>query len=268
MEIWRFISEAEDAEERCRATIAENAVLAEGCRLFYDHVAGAGLGGQKAFIALDGLLGHYLDRDNTLGSQLAMITIFEVDGCVEALHTAVLMALEKEGPEKEAVLDAAIEAALKQGDEEIAFALAAWLSKGGEGSYAERLFDGARSLGIEIDPLLLPEQDVAEGGFDPDDELVVDWDDAFENARIEVEGCFGEDWAGRKPERIPGFLAELGDLWAKHCPDWRFGQLACNLDRFHRYRNGDADLFYLEEYEFLALMKDFFDTLSPSDQRE
>lgn len=47
----------------------------------------------------------------------------------------------------------------------------------------------------------------------------------------------------RDPKRIDKFLAQLGEYWKK-VPDWRFGQLICNIP-FTR------DPFFLEEDEFL-----------------
>ena len=60
---------------------------------------------------------------------------------------------------------------------------------------------------------------------------------------------------GRAVERIDPFLEELGKFWKKH-PDWRFGQLMCNLDRCYRAQHNGCDFFYLEEDEFLAFLQD------------
>lgn len=56
----------------------------------------------------------------------------------------------------------------------------------------------------------------------------------------------------RKVERIEPFLAELGELWKKNYPDWRFGQLISNFVR--KYSD---DPFDLEEDEFLVAMNAF-----------
>ena len=52
----------------------------------------------------------------------------------------------------------------------------------------------------------------------------------------------------RAPDRIPVFLAEIGNEWQK-CPDMRFGQMMYSF--FHEY----GDPFYLEEEEFLSKFK-------------
>lgn len=54
----------------------------------------------------------------------------------------------------------------------------------------------------------------------------------------------------RKPDRIEPFLAELAKYWHK-VPDWRFGQLICNIP-FER------DPFFMEEKEFMENVKKLF----------
>lgn len=57
----------------------------------------------------------------------------------------------------------------------------------------------------------------------------------------------------RKIERIEPFLKKLGDLWKKQCPDWRFGQLMCNvLNTF------DKDPFFIEEDEMIERFETYF----------
>lgn len=51
----------------------------------------------------------------------------------------------------------------------------------------------------------------------------------------------------RNPNRIEPFLAEIAKLWHK-VPDWRFGQLLCNI-------TFNKDPFYMEDDEFLNCMK-------------
>lgn len=58
------------------------------------------------------------------------------------------------------------------------------------------------------------------------------------------EGCM------RNPNRIRPFLEEVERLWNK-VPDWRFGQLICNIPY-------SRDPFFLEEDEFLEEMKKLF----------
>lgn len=57
----------------------------------------------------------------------------------------------------------------------------------------------------------------------------------------------------RKKERIEPFLKELGNLWEKKCPDWRFGQLMSNV-----LNSFDIDPFFIEEEEMLKRFKDYF----------
>ena len=54
----------------------------------------------------------------------------------------------------------------------------------------------------------------------------------------------------RDPDRIEPFFAELARLWHR-VPDWRFGQLICNIP-FER------DPFFMEEDEFLDCVKKYF----------
>ena len=53
----------------------------------------------------------------------------------------------------------------------------------------------------------------------------------------------------RKTERIDGFLSRLGAIW-KHVPDWRFGQLMCNL-----LGAGRTDPFFIEDTELFDAME-------------
>ena len=56
----------------------------------------------------------------------------------------------------------------------------------------------------------------------------------------------------RNPERIDEVLQTLSDAWHK-VPDWRLGQLICNLQS----AAGD-DLFYMEDDEFIELLEGYF----------
>ena len=56
----------------------------------------------------------------------------------------------------------------------------------------------------------------------------------------------------RDPARIDIFCDELAYIWRHYFPDWRFGQLICNLQSFAR-----QDLFYVEEDEFYTLLDKF-----------
>lgn len=55
----------------------------------------------------------------------------------------------------------------------------------------------------------------------------------------------------RDINRIDPFLKELGEIWKMNCPDWRFGQLICNLPY-------DRDPFFMEEDEFMMTVKRLF----------
>ena len=54
----------------------------------------------------------------------------------------------------------------------------------------------------------------------------------------------------RSDKRIEPFLKELGEIWKTEFPDWRFSQLIVNIIREY------GDPFYLEEDQFLKLVKD------------
>ncbi len=56
----------------------------------------------------------------------------------------------------------------------------------------------------------------------------------------------------RDPKRIQEFCNRLAEIWTVECPDWRFGQLVCNvLD--------GCDIFYLEEDKMLKKFADYFE---------
>ena len=56
----------------------------------------------------------------------------------------------------------------------------------------------------------------------------------------------------RDKDRIDIFCKELAEVWKTQAPDWRFGQIICNLQFF-----AGNDLFYYEEDQFLELLKMF-----------
>ncbi len=58
----------------------------------------------------------------------------------------------------------------------------------------------------------------------------------------------------RDPNRIDPFLEELGKLWKKNFPDWRFTQFIINVF-------GNRDLFYMEENEFLVEVKKYIESM-------
>lgn len=57
----------------------------------------------------------------------------------------------------------------------------------------------------------------------------------------------------RDPKRIDEFCKELAEIW-KLVPDWRFGQLICNV-----MGTFDRDPFFIEEDEMLKRFKAYFD---------
>ena len=56
----------------------------------------------------------------------------------------------------------------------------------------------------------------------------------------------------RDPNRIPNFMYELGEIWQKELPDWRFGQLMYN------FICEMGDPFHWEEEEFLEKLEKYF----------
>ena len=60
----------------------------------------------------------------------------------------------------------------------------------------------------------------------------------------------------RDPNRIDEFCAHLAELW-HHVPDWRFGQLMCNVLGQIASDRG-IDPFYIEDGEMLREMKNYF----------
>ena len=54
----------------------------------------------------------------------------------------------------------------------------------------------------------------------------------------------------RDPKRIKKFCDELAEIWESQCPDWRFGQLMCNVLT--------RDPFYIEDDKMLELFKNYF----------
>lgn len=102
------------------------------------------------------------------------------------------------------------------------------------------------------------EEVARERDFKPEDDAALD--DASAPLGIAIPSnsfpAYGKPgYYGRPVERIDSFLEELGRFWKKH-PDWRFGQLMCNLDRRYRTEHNGNDYFYLEEDQFLEFLED------------
>lgn len=60
----------------------------------------------------------------------------------------------------------------------------------------------------------------------------------------------------RDKKRISKFCNELADIWEKNCPDWRFGQLICNV---FGEMACERDPFFPEEKEMIEYFKKYFD---------
>ena len=61
----------------------------------------------------------------------------------------------------------------------------------------------------------------------------------------------------RDKNRIYKFCNEFADVWANNVPDWRFGQLICNV--FGQMAGEGRDPFFPEENEMIQYFKKYFD---------
>ena len=59
----------------------------------------------------------------------------------------------------------------------------------------------------------------------------------------------------RDPKRIYEFCNKLASIWASEVPDWRFGQLICNV--FSEFKH---DPFFYEEDEMIKLFEKYFES--------
>lgn len=59
----------------------------------------------------------------------------------------------------------------------------------------------------------------------------------------------------RDVKRIKKFCDELALVWENNCPDWRFGQMICNV--FGEMAM-ERDPFFPEEDEMIKFFKDYF----------
>ena len=59
----------------------------------------------------------------------------------------------------------------------------------------------------------------------------------------------------RSIERIDKFCNEIAEIWKEKVPDWRFGQIISNFDRYMRTKG--VDIFFLEENQFMKYFKEF-----------
>ena len=60
----------------------------------------------------------------------------------------------------------------------------------------------------------------------------------------------------RDKNRIYKFCNEFADVWANNVPDWRFGQLICNV--FGQMACEGRDPFFPEENEMIQYFKKYF----------
>ena len=64
----------------------------------------------------------------------------------------------------------------------------------------------------------------------------------------------------RDPDRITDFMQRLHDIWQQECPDWRFGQLICNV-----FSQLDFDPFLLEDNQMIYEIKRYFNLVNTSE---
>lgn len=57
----------------------------------------------------------------------------------------------------------------------------------------------------------------------------------------------------RNPNRIDDFCTQLAKIWKTNVPDWRFGQLICNV-----FGTLNEDPFFPEEDKMIKIFKDYF----------
>ncbi len=60
----------------------------------------------------------------------------------------------------------------------------------------------------------------------------------------------------RNPDRIDDFCMLLAKLWREKVPDWRFGQLICNI-----VRDIGNDPFFIEDDKMKTLIEKYFEKI-------
>lgn len=60
----------------------------------------------------------------------------------------------------------------------------------------------------------------------------------------------------RDKKRIKIFCNELANIWEENVPQWRFGQLICNV--FGQMATEGKDPFFPEEDEMINYIKNYF----------
>ena len=61
----------------------------------------------------------------------------------------------------------------------------------------------------------------------------------------------------RDVNRLYGFYDELMKIHMEYFPDWRFGQLINNLERWLQVNKKIGDIFYIEENVMLNYINEF-----------
>ena len=65
----------------------------------------------------------------------------------------------------------------------------------------------------------------------------------------------------RDLSRLYGFYNELMKVHMNNFPDWRFGQLINNLERWLSRKKGIADTFYINEVVMLRYLNEFVEDM-------
>ena len=61
----------------------------------------------------------------------------------------------------------------------------------------------------------------------------------------------------RNPDRIYDFCIQLANIWKENVPQWRFGQLICNIFN-DMVVSEKRDPFFPEEDEMINYIKNYF----------
>lgn len=66
----------------------------------------------------------------------------------------------------------------------------------------------------------------------------------------------------RDPNRLYNFYDELRTYHMTYFPDWRFGQLVINLEKWLKDKKKINDIFYIEENAMLRFIEEFVDDMN------
>ena len=72
----------------------------------------------------------------------------------------------------------------------------------------------------------------------------------------------------RDLSRLYGFYNELMKVHMNNFPDWRFGQLVNNLERWISRKKNISDIFYIEEDKMLKYLNEFVDDVKGNNKYE